>query len=393
MMEEACLIVYCPSVGAGQPALSLSPDVAGIRLRGAPESERASVVTLSAPSSGQADFRARVLSSLAAPPPPADLYVSRPLSATTSAALVRVEGMVCGSCVQLIEKTLPGEAGVHGVKVSLAGREAMVEFDPTTVTAQAVATAIDDMGFEAKLLSTHTAESIVTVPFQNGTGPGEGLKRVVIGVEGMVCQSCVSNIQSNVGRMSGVEDISVSLADKNASVTFDGSLVSVAGLCAAIEDLGFEASCEQSPSREPGASGEAGEGVRRCSMRIEGMTCHSCVSLVESAVRDLGGVVSMTVTLETKEGVVEYETGRVGEEEIRSAIEDTGFEVVSISGKSTTLAESLTHFLSPSSSSHLRSPSPSLLPASPCGRDPQPSFCGRDPQPSPCGRDPQPSLQ
>lgn len=162
-------------------------------------------------------------------------------------------------------------------------------------------------------------------------------QNVVIGVEGMVCQSCVSNVQTNLSKMNGVVTITVSLADKNASVTYDSSVVSVEDLCTAIEDLGFEASCavqEASGETLPTREGVEGGEVKTCYVGIEGMTCQSCVGLVESVVQDLGGVVSITVTLATKEGVVEYKVGQVEEEDIRTAIEDTGFDVTSISGQS-----------------------------------------------------------
>lgn len=181
-------------------------------------------------------------------------------------------------------------------------------------------------------------DKMETRPPDCGQRTAASEQNVVIGVEGMVCQSCVSNVQTNVGKMNGVVSITVSLADKNARVTYDGLVLSVKDLCTAIEDLGFEASCavqEEASSGETLLTREGVEGgeVKTCYVGIEGMTCQSCVGLVESVVQDLGGVVSITVTLATKEGVVEYKVGQVEEEDIRTAIEDTGFEVTSISGQ------------------------------------------------------------
>ena len=362
MEEEACLVVYYPSIGSDHPCPPLPPSLAGTNTHTQPINERAAAVTfhpLSDP-----DFPARVKSSLAlAASPAADAYVSQPLSRSSAVCLVRVDGMVCTSCVQLIETSISKEEGVHGVRVSLAGQEAVVEFDPALISAQDIASAIDDMGFEAECRSTHTVKDVLPHSLfihhedTHNISRDTEEKSVDIAVEGMVCQSCVSNIQSNVSTVSGVRGISVSLADKTASITYDSALVTVKELCTAIEDLGFEASCgiaktaivksckTNEPAGEVGdvrrcsgevgdvrrCSGEVGD-VKKCSVKIEGMTCHSCVSLIESVVRDLGGVVNVSVTLATKEGVVEYNARRVGEDEIRSAIEDTGFEVISISG-------------------------------------------------------------
>ena len=335
MEEEACLVVYCPSGGGRKPSLVLSPDLLGTKTRTEPDNERLSLVSKSCAPSAVTDFRSKVVTSLSSSAAAPDAYVSQPLSTRHAVCLASVEGMVCHSCVQLIETTISKERGVQGVRVSLQGKEAMVEFDPTQTTPQTLVSAIDDMGFEARHISTHTSEALgtsVSVPFRNETGAGMGMERAVVGIEGMVCQSCVSNISSNLGKMEGVKNISVSLSDKNASITYDRGLLSVEQLRGAIEELGFGASCEEMSAGAGGEEGDGGEGVKKCFVRIEGMTCHSCVNLIESVVGDLGGVVSVTVTLATKEGVVEYREGQVGTEEIRSAIEDTGFDVVAISG-------------------------------------------------------------
>ena len=371
MEADACLIVYCPTAGGSQPTLALSSDLDGARIRTEPDNERVSFVSRCGPA--VTDFRSRVLSSLAS----AEAYVSQPLSSRRAVCLARVEGMVCHSCVQLIEATVSKAAGVHGVRVSLSGKEAMVEFDPSLTDSSAVVSAIDDMGFEAEHISTYTSGSLgdsvsVSVPLRNETGRREDVATVVVGVEGMVCQSCVSNIETNLRKVGGVEKISVSLADKNASITYDRGLLTVDQLCGAIEELGFEAT---SVPGTGGGEGEDGGGVRKCLVIIEGMTCHSCVGLIESVVGDLGGVVSVTVTLETKEGVVEYEEGRVGEEEIRSAIEDTGFEVASLSSESSPVtsspqlnsSSSCSHFL-PSSTTSCSAGLSSRLPEPPLQR-------------------------
>ena len=237
-------IVYCPGGDGVESVLSSLADLPGVEARREPGNTRLCFVSHQVTT----DFRSLVSASLTSQ---TDLYVSRPLSGSHAACLASVEGMVCHSCVHLIQTTLPKEVGVHGASVSLSGKEAMVEFDPSQTSSEAVVSAIDDMGFEAHLVSTYTADNLVPVPLRNG-----GMENVVLGVEGMVCQSCVSNIETNLGKMEGVREISVSLADKTASVTYDRDLLTVEGLCEAVEDLGFEASCEATPTE--GGVGVAG---------------------------------------------------------------------------------------------------------------------------------------
>lgn len=60
---------------------------------------------------------------------------------------------------------------------------------------------------------------------------------------------------------------------------------------------------------------------------IEGMSCGHCVKHVKEALSELEGVSSVDVDLASKSAVLE---GEVAEEKIKLAVEDAGYEVVSI---------------------------------------------------------------
>lgn len=69
-----------------------------------------------------------------------------------------------------------------------------------------------------------------------------------------------------------------------------------------------------------------------CIIGIEGMTCHSCVSLIESTVGELRGVTKVAVSLEKKQGTVEYDSTVVTPAELTTAIDDMGFIATSEQG-------------------------------------------------------------
>ena len=63
---------------------------------------------------------------------------------------------------------------------------------------------------------------------------------------------------------------------------------------------------------------------------IEGMSCGHCVNHVKTALlEDMSGVKSVDVSLEEKQAIVEVEDS-VTDENIKSVIEEVGFEVVNI---------------------------------------------------------------
>jgi len=60
---------------------------------------------------------------------------------------------------------------------------------------------------------------------------------------------------------------------------------------------------------------------------ISGMTCASCVSHVEGALKELAGVSNVTVNLATNKANLSYEPQRVELDDIRRAVEDVGYAV------------------------------------------------------------------
>ncbi|XP_054851978.1 copper-transporting ATPase 1 [Eublepharis macularius] len=64
---------------------------------------------------------------------------------------------------------------------------------------------------------------------------------VVVCVEGMTCSSCIQSIENQVGKLSGVHSVKVSLGDKNAAIIYDPKLQTPESLKEVIDDMGFVA--------------------------------------------------------------------------------------------------------------------------------------------------------
>lgn len=62
-------------------------------------------------------------------------------------------------------------------------------------------------------------------------------------------------------------------------------------------------------------------------LRVEGMSCSHCVRAVTSALEELPGVESAQVSLEEKTATVSH-SGEVGLDQMKSAIEEAGYEVL-----------------------------------------------------------------
>ena len=62
-----------------------------------------------------------------------------------------VKGMPCAACQSFVQRTLESQAGVRSASVNLMMEQATVEYDPLTVSPQALVTAINNTGYEASL--------------------------------------------------------------------------------------------------------------------------------------------------------------------------------------------------------------------------------------------------
>ncbi|XP_062383431.1 copper-transporting ATPase 2 [Sardina pilchardus] len=67
-------------------------------------------------------------------------------------------------------------------------------------------------------------------------------------------------------------------------------------------------------------------------IRVEGMTCQSCVRSIEGRVGQVPGVVAVQVSLSDKEATVTFNPGLVVPEELRTHIEDMGFDAALTNG-------------------------------------------------------------
>lgn len=149
-----------------------------------------------------------------------------------SAVRIGVNGMHCQSCVQSIEGHIGPLSGVSHIQVSLQDAAALIVYQPLLVTQEELKDKIEDMGFEATLLTADQGDVF------NST------QTVTIWIVGMTCNSCVQSIEGRISQATGVRSIAVSLKEEKGTITFDPSLTQPEQLRAAIEDMGFEASLE-----------------------------------------------------------------------------------------------------------------------------------------------------
>ena len=227
----------------------------------------------------------------------------------SSEVTISVKGMTCQSCVKTIERGMPNHPGVQAIKVSLESEEAVIQYNPLLTDPGKLREAIDDMGFEASVVSP-----LAPPPSKNE------VQSVLINVEGMTCNSCVQTIEKNISQRAGVQSISVSLAANTAQVRYSPEKITAEQLREAIEDMGFDAQLLGDDVCN------INKDVRTAKISVEGMTCMSCVKTIEGTMSTKPGVKSIKVSLTDKQAAIEYDEAVTTPEDLRAGIEDMGFD-------------------------------------------------------------------
>jgi Cu+-exporting ATPase len=118
---------------------------------------------------------------------------------------------------------LRDKPGIHSIKVALLAERAVILYDPSKWTIDALVNEVSDIGFDAFPIPTS----------QNAA--------VSLKIYGMTCSACTSTVETQLGAMPGIHSVAVSLATETASVSYDRTLIGPREMVERIEELGFDA--------------------------------------------------------------------------------------------------------------------------------------------------------
>uniref|UniRef100_A0AAY5L7M8 P-type Cu(+) transporter n=1 Tax=Esox lucius TaxID=8010 RepID=A0AAY5L7M8_ESOLU len=282
---------------------------------------------------------------------------NQPLSAV---ALIHIEGMTCGSCVQSIEGMLSQRKGVRSAKVSLASHSGTFEYDPLLTQPHELREAIEDMGFDAFLpgnmkmgvkliinivfletnslvtapvksvnsttslaVSTASVKDLDSDPERGSAKSGRGGQntpaKCFIQIGGMTCASCVANIERNLKNEHGIYSVLVALMASKAEVRYNPEAVDPLKIAEYVRELGFTASVMENCDGSDGT-------LELVVCFFTGMTCASCVHKIESSLMKEKGIMYASVALATNKAHVKYDPEVTGPRDVIKHIENLGFD-------------------------------------------------------------------
>ncbi|KAG9286882.1 hypothetical protein G9A89_012432 [Geosiphon pyriformis] len=287
----------------------------------------------------------------------------------TTHILIPVKGMTCKSCVNSILSVVSPLSGVSSCEISLEKEEANIIYDPTKVTKAKIIEIIEDCGFNVPtdenilalensllaeiLLGSSNAQSVITLP-----------------VKGMTCMSCVNSITNALKLIKGIQSVDISLKDEQATVEFDSGKLTKEKIIEVIEDCGFvvpivtskksndlsqivpdtnifaNIALKTPPSKQStfplisvNSHSFSSESIRVAQLKVQGMTCASCVNSIERSLGASSGIISVKVSLLAERATIEYNSEIVDEKRIEEMINSIGFDASLIIQKRQDTAE------------------------------------------------------
>ncbi|ODN81790.1 hypothetical protein, variant [Cryptococcus amylolentus CBS 6039] len=222
-----------------------------------------------------------------------------------------IEGMTCASCTSAITNTLNDNPDIEQVDINLLNSSGVVRHKALLPAAD-IAEMISDTGYETEVVESHSETSVAP------SAPGSQVK-TVLSIEGMTCASCSSAITDGLSKHPNVTSVEINLLGSSGVVLHNQSLTpdDVKDI---VDDLGYDAQVVSSET----AVEENGDAKIKSTFAIEGMTCASCSSAINSAFRGMEGIESCDIDLLNNRGVIVH-ASNITAGDLAEQIEDLGY--------------------------------------------------------------------
>eukprot|EP00178_Gracilaria_changii_P004767 TRINITY_DN1776_c0_g1_i1.p1 TRINITY_DN1776_c0_g1~~TRINITY_DN1776_c0_g1_i1.p1 ORF type:complete len:1251 (+),score=254.91 TRINITY_DN1776_c0_g1_i1:508-4260(+) len=265
--------------------------------------------------------------------------VSRSQSAAPPPQLTfTIDGMTCMRCVHKVQSALSALPSASHVHVNLHSATASLRFGGRV---EQVIHAVKQTGKQATLVSHHAQPRAVT-----------------LNIHGMTCMSCVRTVSDALSALTASHNVNVDLRTGLATVLYAADPQQ---LLAAVADAGKSAtliSCTDAPPQlhssnksipnepsvlpctpdlKPSSNTQAqvlptlhdarvqADALTTTHLRVSGMTCSSCVGVVESVLSNLDAVSSARVNLLAARATVQHDASVTPSRMLAHAVSSSGY--------------------------------------------------------------------
>jgi len=239
-----------------------------------------------------------------------------------STTTLSVGGMTCGACTSAVEGAFKDVAGIKSFSISLLSERAVIEHDPSIISAAKLAETIEDVGFDAEVLDTVAATA---APKKS---KGEKKKKTLtttVSVEGMTCGACTSAIESGFKDVEGVYQFNISLLANRAVLVHDPAKLTEAQIVEIIEDRGFDAKVLSSVDGNVHQSSSNNGPIH---LKVYGLPDANAAEDLEALLRKHPGITSATLNFGTSRATIQRNPQIIGLRAVVEEIEKAGYNAL-----------------------------------------------------------------
>ncbi|KAK1259575.1 putative copper-transporting ATPase HMA5 [Acorus gramineus] len=138
-------------------------------------------------------------------------------------------------------------------------------------------------------------------------------RTVMLKISGIKCATCATSIESMLGKLEGIESVSVSPIEGQAVIIYRPEFINAKRIKEAIENNNYQV--DDFPDQD----------IAVCRLRIKGMACTSCSESIEQALLMADGVKKAVVGLALEEAKIHFDPNITDSNRLIEAIEDAGF--------------------------------------------------------------------
>lgn len=157
--------------------------------------------------------------------PPSD-NSSQMLSTT-----VAIEGMTCGACTSSVTNAFNDVEGLVQFDISLLAERAVIVHDPHVLSPEKIASMIEDVGFDARVLSS--------VPHLGVSHKTSKTSRLTI--YGLTGAASASSLEEALKQKPGISSVSICLSTSRATIIHNPATIGIRSVVEAIEEAGYNA--------------------------------------------------------------------------------------------------------------------------------------------------------
>jgi Cu+-exporting ATPase len=173
-------------------------------------------------------FGASVLDTKAAEPSDT---LSSDNSTQMMSTTVAIEGMTCGACTSSVTSAFNDVEGLIQFDISLLAERAIIVHDPAVLSSEKIAAMIEDVGFDARVLSSipHLGASHKT---------SKTLRLTLYGLNGA---ASASSLEEVLKQKPGISSVSIDISTSRAAILHNPTTIGIRSVVEAIEEAGYNA--------------------------------------------------------------------------------------------------------------------------------------------------------